>query len=57
MGDPRVPSNDHARDIAPKLRQLLAEPSFVTGLEKFGKVLSGRELTRRTFPRLPFRHR
>ena len=37
-------ANQHARDIAPKLRDLLAEPSFVAGLERFGHALSGQEL-------------
>jgi hypothetical protein len=37
-------ANQHARDIAPKLRDLLAEPSFVAGLERFGHALSGHEL-------------
>lgn len=37
-------ANQHARDIAPKLRDLLAEPSFVAGLERFGQTLSGQEL-------------
>jgi len=37
-------ANEHARDIAPKLRDLLAEPSFVAGLERFGHALSGHEL-------------
>ena len=37
-------ANEHARDIAPKLRDLLAEPSFVAGLERFGHALSGQEL-------------
>ena len=37
-------ANQYARDIAPKLRDLLAEPSFVAGLERFGHALSGREL-------------
>jgi hypothetical protein len=37
-------ANQHARDIAPKLRDLLAEPSFVAGLERFGQALSGHEL-------------
>lgn len=37
-------ANQHARDIAPKLRDLLAEPSFIAGLERFGQALSGREL-------------
>jgi hypothetical protein len=37
-------ANHHARDIAPKLRDLLAEPSFVAGLERFGRDLNGQEL-------------
>ena len=37
-------ANQHARDIAPKLRDLLAEPSFVAGLERFGRALAGQEL-------------
>jgi len=37
-------ANRYARDIAPKLRGLLAEPSFVAGLERFGHALSGQEL-------------
>jgi hypothetical protein len=37
-------ANHYARDIAPKLRDLLAEPSFVAGLERFGKDLNGQEL-------------
>ncbi len=37
-------ANHYARDIAPKLRDLLAEPSFVAGLERFGHELNGREL-------------
>jgi hypothetical protein len=37
-------ANHYARDIAPKLRDLLAEPSFVAGLERFGRDLNGQEL-------------
>jgi hypothetical protein len=37
-------ANEHARDIAPGIRQLLAAPSFVSGIERFGKTLSGGEL-------------
>lgn len=37
-------ANEHARDIAPQLRELLSQPSFVAGLERFGHALSGREL-------------
>jgi hypothetical protein len=37
-------ANHYARDIAPKLRDLLAEPSFVAGLERFGHELNGQEL-------------
>jgi hypothetical protein len=37
-------ANRRARDIAPKLRDLLAEPSFVAGLERFGSAISGEEM-------------
>lgn len=37
-------ADNHARDIAPKLRELLAHPSFVAGLERFGHTLTGHEL-------------
>lgn len=37
-------ANEHARDIAPKLRNLLAAPSFVAGMERFGQALEGQEL-------------
>lgn len=42
-------ANLHARDIAPKLRQLLAEPSFASGLEAFGQTMSGRELVHTSY--------
>ncbi len=42
-------ANRHARDIAPKLRQLLAEPSFISGLETFGQTMSGRELVHTSY--------
>jgi len=38
-----------AGHIAPKLRQLLAEPSFTSGLERFGKALSGKELVHTSY--------
>ncbi len=37
-------ANQHAIDITPKLRRLLAAPCFSSGLETFGSTLSGREL-------------
>jgi hypothetical protein len=42
-------ANRHARDIAPKLRALLAEPSFVSGLETFSSAISGRELVHTSY--------
>ena len=42
-------ANDSARNIAPKLRQLLALPSFVSGLESLGKTISGRELVHTSY--------
>lgn len=42
-------ANVHARDLAPKLRQLLAEPSFASGLETFGQTISGRELVHTSY--------
>jgi len=42
-------ANRHARDIAPKLRTLLAEPSFATGLEAFGAAISGQELVHTSY--------
>jgi hypothetical protein len=37
-------ANQHARDIGSKLRNLLAAPSFVAGMERFGTSLAGQEL-------------
>ena len=44
-----APANDSARNIAPKLRQLLALPSFVSGLESLGTTISGRELVHTSY--------
>jgi hypothetical protein len=42
-------ANRHASGMAPKLRALLAQPSFVSGLETFGTALSGRELVHTSY--------
>lgn len=42
-------ADQHARDITPKLRRLLASPSIVSGLETFGHTLSGRELVHTSY--------
>jgi len=39
----------HASDIAPKLRNLLAQPSFTDSLATFGKSISGRELVHTSY--------
>ena len=39
----------HAQDIAPKLRNLLAQPSFVSGLQSLGDTLTGRELVHTSY--------
>jgi hypothetical protein len=39
----------HASDIAPKLRNLLAQPSFTDSLSTFGKSISGRELVHTSY--------
>jgi hypothetical protein len=39
----------HARDIAPKLRALIAGSSFVSGLETFGQTISGSELVHTSY--------
>ncbi|MHB8954740.1 MAG: lipase family protein [Pirellulaceae bacterium] len=39
----------HARDIAPKLRKLLAEPSFVSGLQACGETMTGQELVHTSY--------
>lgn len=42
-------ADENARDIAPKLRRLLANPSFTTGIAAFGKELSGNELVHTSY--------
>jgi hypothetical protein len=42
-------ANRHAGDIAPKLRNLLAQPSFTDSLPAFGKSISGRELVHTSY--------
>ncbi len=42
-------ANQCSGDIAPKLRQLMAEPSFAAGLERFGNAISGRELVHTSY--------
>ncbi len=37
-------ANRHAHELVPKLRNLIAQTSFTSGLETFGKQLSGKEL-------------
>ncbi len=37
-------ANRHAHDLVPKLRNLIAQTSFTSGLEAFGGQLSGKEL-------------
>jgi hypothetical protein len=45
-----VESADHyASELAPKLRRLLAQPSFVSGLETFGNTLTGKELVHTSY--------
>jgi hypothetical protein len=44
-----VRADQYARDIAPKLRRLLGQPSFTSGLEAFGKELSGEELVHTSY--------
>ena len=42
-------ANANASGIAPKLRTLLAQPSFFCGLEEFGESISGRELVHTSY--------
>lgn len=42
-------ADQNAQDIAPKLRRLLANPSFTTGIAAFGKELSGNELVHTSY--------
>lgn len=37
-------SDRHAKDLAPKLRRWLGQPSFETGIESFASEISGQEL-------------
>ena len=37
-------ANQNAHDLVPKVRRLIAQPSFTAGLETFGGQLSGQEL-------------
>ncbi len=39
----------YASDLAPNLRRLLAQPSFVAGLEAFDETLEGRELVHTSY--------
>ncbi len=42
-------ADTHARDIAPQLRCLLAEPSFASGLETFSNTITGHELVHTSY--------
>ena len=42
-------ADHHARDIAPQLRCLLAEPSFANGLETFSNTITGHELVHTSY--------
>ncbi len=42
-------ANSFASDMAPKLRRLLASPSFTSGLETFGGTISGHELVHTSY--------
>ena len=42
-------ANQHAYDLGPKLRELLAQPSLTAGLEGFGQTLSGSELVHTSY--------
>jgi hypothetical protein len=42
-------ADGYASDLAPKLRRLLAQPSFVAGLEEFGDSLQGGELVHTSY--------
>lgn len=39
----------HAEDVVPKLRQLLASPSFTSGWESFGSEITGKELVHTSY--------
>ena len=42
-------ADQHAGQLGPKIRQLLAEPSFTAGLDRFSKELAGRELVHTSY--------
>lgn len=42
-------ANSYASDMAPKLRRLIAAPSFSSGLETFGDAISGHELVHTSY--------
>lgn len=42
-------ADQHARDIGPKLRRLLAQPSFTSGIEAFSRELTGNELVHTSY--------
>lgn len=42
-------ADQHANELGPKLRVLLAQPSVTAGLENFGRTLSGRELVHTSY--------
>ncbi len=42
-------ADDHARQMAPQLRRLLAETSIVTGIDAFAETLTGKELVHTSY--------
>ncbi len=42
-------ANEHARKMAPQLRNLLAETSIITGLDAFADTLTGKELVHTSY--------
>jgi hypothetical protein len=42
-------ANSYASDVAPKLRRLIAAPSFTAGLETFGNAVSGHEMVHTSY--------
>ena len=42
-------ANSYASDVAPKLRRLIATPSFTAGLETFGNAVSGHEMVHTSY--------
>jgi hypothetical protein len=45
----RKQADQHANELGPKLRVLLAQPSLTAGLEGFSQALSGRELVHTSY--------